>query len=136
MTFVITDLCLRDGGCVDSCPVSCIVPGKPVDKYPLFYIDPEMCIDCGACVPECPYGAIFQLQDLPTAYIATGQEYLSAPMGTPGFDKSIIADTYDGFKVEIPAVRKLKAGEEIDFTPTIKLNRDYFENGPGYSAAD
>ena len=29
MTYIITSLCLRDSGCVDVCPVECIVPGKP-----------------------------------------------------------------------------------------------------------
>ena len=45
MTHVITSLCLRDGGCVTVCPVECIVPGKPVEEWPLFYIDPDTCID-------------------------------------------------------------------------------------------
>jgi hypothetical protein len=29
MTHIITSLCLRDAGCVEVCPVECIVPGKP-----------------------------------------------------------------------------------------------------------
>ena len=58
MTHIITSLCLRDSGCVDVCPVECIVPGKPVAEWPWYYIDPDTCIDCGACVPECPVEAI------------------------------------------------------------------------------
>jgi len=57
MTHIITSLCLRDSGCVDVCPVECIVPGTPQEKSPWFYIDPDTCIDCGACVPECPYSS-------------------------------------------------------------------------------
>ena len=58
MTHVITSLCLRDGACVDVCPVECIVPGKPEAEWPWYFIDPATCIACGACVPECPYEAI------------------------------------------------------------------------------
>jgi len=69
MTHVITSLCLRDGGCVTVCPVECIIPGKPEDEYPLFYIDPETCIDCGACIPECPFHAIFPKDDVPASFV-------------------------------------------------------------------
>ena len=65
MTYIITSLCLRDGSCVGVCPVDCIVPGKPKDEWPWFYIDPDTCIDCGACVPECPVAAIFEESDTP-----------------------------------------------------------------------
>ena len=65
MTHIITSLCLRDSGCVDVCPVECIVPGKPQEEWPWFYIGPDTCIDCGACVPVCPVTAIFALEDLP-----------------------------------------------------------------------
>ena len=41
MTHIITSLCLRDSGCVDVCPVECIVPGKPQEEWPWFYIDPD-----------------------------------------------------------------------------------------------
>ncbi len=81
MTYVITSLCLRDSGCVDVCPVECIVPGKPQDEWPLFYIDPETCIDCGACVPECPFDAIFPEDEVPTAYKAKGGELISQVWG-------------------------------------------------------
>lgn len=68
MTHVITTLCIRDGACVEVCPVECIVPGIPEDEWPLYYIDPDTCIDCGACVPECPVEAIFPEEDLPDEY--------------------------------------------------------------------
>ena len=59
MTHIITSLCIRDRGCIDVCPVECIVPGEPVAEWPWMYIDPDTCIDCGACIPECPFLAIF-----------------------------------------------------------------------------
>jgi ferredoxin len=70
MTHVIVDLCIRDGACVEVCPVECIVPGKPEDLWPWFYIDPDTCIDCGACVPECPVEAIFPEEDVPQEFAA------------------------------------------------------------------
>jgi len=69
MTHVITSLCVRDGACVEVCPVECIVPGSKEDgEWPLFYIDPDTCIDCGACVPECPVEAIFPEEDVPDEF--------------------------------------------------------------------
>ncbi len=68
MTHVITDLCLRDGACVEVCPVECIIPGQPETEWPWYYIDPDTCIDCGACVPECPVEAIFPEADVPKEY--------------------------------------------------------------------
>ena len=71
MTHVITSLCVRDGACVEVCPVECIVPGPKQDaEWPLFYIDPDTCIDCGACVPECPVEAIFPEEDVPAEFAA------------------------------------------------------------------
>jgi ferredoxin--NADP+ reductase len=68
MSHVIFDLCIRDGACVEVCPVEAIAPGKPEDEWPWFYIDPETCIDCGACVPECPVDAIRPEEDLATEF--------------------------------------------------------------------
>jgi ferredoxin len=45
MTFIITALCLRDDSCVKSCPMQCIVPGKPQDEWPWYYIDPDICME-------------------------------------------------------------------------------------------
>ena len=66
MTYIISKTCvgLKDGSCVDVCPVDCIHPvdGEDVDQL---YIDPSECIECGACEPECPVEAIFTVEDLP-----------------------------------------------------------------------
>ena len=70
MTHVIVDTCIRDGACVEVCPVECIVAGKPEDQWPWFYIDADTCIDCGACVPECPVEAIFPEEDVPEEFNA------------------------------------------------------------------
>ena len=35
MTHIITSLCLRDSGCIEVCPVECIVPGKPEGEWPV-----------------------------------------------------------------------------------------------------
>jgi ferredoxin len=69
VTYVITELCTRDGACVEVCPVDCIVPGpKGDEQWPFFYIDPDICIDCGACVPVCPPEAIFAEWETPAEY--------------------------------------------------------------------
>jgi ferredoxin len=134
MTHVITSLCLRDGGCVTVCPVECIVPGKPQDQFPWFYIDPETCIDCGACIPECPYSAIFPEDEVPTAYKAKGTEVVSQPIGTPGYDQVFDGKNHEGEAVHIEGTRKLAAGEVLDSSSAIAANAKYFKSGPGYSA--
>lgn len=65
MTHVITGLCNRHGGCVQVCPVDCIVPGKSIEEWPWYYIDPAVCIDCGRCIPVCPYNAIWPEAEVP-----------------------------------------------------------------------
>lgn len=132
MTHIITALCLRDSSCVEVCPVECIVPGKPIEEWPLYYIDPDTCIDCGACVPECPFGAIFPEDEVPSAYVAKGGEYLSRIEFTG-------MDVYDGVNargepVHLETVRKLQPGEVVDLTEDIQSNYDYFQIGPGYNA--
>ena len=134
MPHVITSLCLRDSGCATVCPVECIVPGKPVDEHPLFYIDPDTCIDCGACAPECPFSAIFPDSEVPAAYKAKGGERMSAPKGTAGFDEVFDGSNHNGEPVHVEATRTLKAGEVVDLTSDIARNADYFKSGPGYSA--
>lgn len=132
MTHIITSLCLRDGGCVEVCPVECIVPGMPQDKYPLYYIDPATCIDCGACIPECPYEAIFTEDEVPDAYSAKGGESQAKPVGTPGFDQVFSGSNHHGHAVEIASTKTLAAGETVNLRDDIQSNYDYFENGPGY----
>jgi ferredoxin len=114
MTHIITSLCLRDGACMEVCPVECIVPGQPASEWPWYYIDPDTCIDCGACVPECPYEAIFIQEEVKSDYVmAPGQ-------------KRVPFDT----KVEVVAA----GGEVVDLTKDIQPNYDFFSKGPGYDA--
>lgn len=134
MTHIITSLCLRDGGCATVCPVECIVPGKPQDEWPWYYIDPDTCIDCGACVPECPYAAIFPEDEVPSAYKAKGGEYISQPTGTAGFTEVYDGTNHEGEAVHLEATRILKAGEVVDLTEDIKPNYEFFSSGPGYQA--
>ncbi len=114
MTHIITSLCLRDGACVEVCPVECIVGGQPEAEWPWFYIDPDTCIDCGACIPECPYEAIFMEDEVPSAYtMKAGQELMPH-------------DTKKRFKAT--------GGEVVDLTPDIRFNYDFYQKGPGYDA--
>ena len=83
MTYIISEPCVdvRDGACVDVCPVDCIYtteedqvseptvprfnPPPGFDAAPILYIHPEECIDCAACEPVCPVMAIFAEEDTP-----------------------------------------------------------------------
>lgn len=132
MTYIITSLCLRDGSCVEVCPVECIVPGTPKDQWPWFYIDPDTCIDCNACVPVCPYEAIFPEMEVPADFEAKGGERLSMPVGTAGFDEAFKTENEAGVEVTIPATRELEAGEVVDLTKDIQPNFDFFTEGAGY----
>lgn len=132
MTHIITSLCVRDRGCIEVCPVECMVPGFPKDQWPWIYIDPDTCIDCGACIPECPFAAIFPEDEVPSAYAAKGGEFISKKdltghfEGTNHFGKPIVLDT----------TKKLAAGEVVDLTQDIKPNYDFFKAGPGYGTKD
>jgi len=116
--------------------VECIIPGKPVEEWPWFYIDPDTCIDCGACIPECPFEAIFVEDEVPDAFDAKGDEKLSMPKGTAGFDEVFDGNDLHGEPVHLEGVRTLEAGETVDLTQDIQPNYDYFQEGPGYSALD
>ncbi len=86
MTYVITELCTREGDCVEVCPVDCIVPGPKDDPaWPLFYIDPDVCIDCGACVPVCPPEAIFPEFEVPYEQAHTTQDNADYFIDGPGY---------------------------------------------------
>ncbi len=135
MPHVITSLCMREGSCATVCPVECITPGKPVDEYPIYYIDPDTCIDCGACAAECPFNAIFPDSDVPSAYKAKGGEKLTAPKGTAGFDEVYDGTDHNGDPVHIEATHTLTAGETVDLTPYISKNAEFYSSGPGYAAA-
>jgi ferredoxin len=132
MTHIITSLCLRDAGCVEVCPVECIVPGKPQEEWPWYYIDPDTCIDCGACNPECPYEAIFPEDEVPTSYTAKGGEYISN-LGLKGHYEGT---NHHGEQVVLDCVRQLTAGEVVDLSPDIQPNYDYFTKGIGYKALE
>lgn len=113
MTHIITGLCLRDGACVEVCPVECIVPGIPESDWPWYFIDPDTCIDCGACVPECPFEAIFPEEDVPDEIeLKDGKAYVY----------------FTGERVEGPST---VTGVIED---SVKPNYDFFSDGPGYDA--
>ena len=69
MPYVIVESCIdvKDGSCVDVCPVDCI---ETDDAAPMFYIDPARCIDCNACRHVCPVDAIYSTFEIPE-----GQEH-------------------------------------------------------------
>jgi ferredoxin len=137
MTHIITSLCLRDGGCIEVCPVECIVPGKPETEWPWMYIDPDTCIDCGACIPECPYEAIFTEDETPADYTAKGGERLSKP-GDPNL-AARATEHYEGHDNKGAAVILeqtvlLEPGEVVNLREDIQPNYDFYKGGPGYSA--
>ena len=132
MTHIITSLCVRDRGCIEVCPVECMVPGQPIAEWPWIYIDPDTCIDCGACVPECPYLAIFPEDEVPSAYTAKGGEYISNLGLTGHFE----ATNHHGNPIVLDTTRQLAAGEVVDLTPDIKPNYDFFKSGQGNGAKD
>jgi NAD-dependent dihydropyrimidine dehydrogenase PreA subunit len=68
MAYVITDTCIKDNLCSDSCPNDAIHPNKDEPKWeaaPHIFINPAECLDCGACVAECPSNSIFPADELP-----------------------------------------------------------------------
>ena len=132
MTHIITSLCVRDRGCIEVCPVECIVPGQPVAEWPWMYIDPDTCIDCGACVPECPFAATFTEDEVPAAYTAKCGEYLTKVGLTAHYE----ASNHHGKAVVLETTKQLAAGETVDLTADIKPNYDFFKGGPGYAAKD
>ncbi len=83
MTYVITSPCVgvKDGSCVDVCPVDCIHPTsteKGYDTVDQLYINPDECIDCGACEPACPVNAIFEESAVPAKerqFVAINADY-------------------------------------------------------------
>jgi len=67
VTYVITEPCIRDGGCAVVCPVECIVAVDETDPKwgATYWIDPVACIDCGACALDCPTDAIYEEDEVP-----------------------------------------------------------------------
>jgi NAD-dependent dihydropyrimidine dehydrogenase PreA subunit len=123
MTHIITSLCLTDNGCIDVCPVECIKPGTPVEKWPTYYIDPSTCIDCGACVPECPYHAIYPEDEVPSAYQAKGDELINQP-GLKGHYENT---NHRKEKIVLETTRALAAGETVNLKDSIKSNYDFYK---------
>lgn len=83
MTYVITQACvdIKDGACVEVCPVDCIYEGNR-----MLYIHPDECVDCGACEPVCPTEAIYYEDDVPadqTSYTAINAKFFDT-LGSPG----------------------------------------------------
>ena len=52
MTYIIGQPCVdvKDGACVDVCPVDCIYT---TDEDNMYFINPDECIDCAACGTPC-----------------------------------------------------------------------------------
>ncbi|KAB2342454.1 indolepyruvate ferredoxin oxidoreductase subunit alpha [Actinomadura rudentiformis] len=76
MTYVIAQPCVgvKDGSCVQVCPVDCIhpAPGEPgFDESPQLYIDPLECIDCHSCAQACPVDAALPEEDLPPEWMSS-----------------------------------------------------------------
>jgi len=118
MSHIITSLCLRDNGCMDVCPVECITPGAPAEQWPTYYIDARTCIDCGACVLECPFSAIYPEDEVPTAYVAKGGEFINRA----GLSGHYEAKNHYGERVVIETTRQLVKGEVVDLTKEIEAN--------------
>ena len=61
MSYIIGSKCLevKDGACMDVCPVDCIY-----ESIEQMFINPDECIDCGACVPACPVEAIWDSEKM------------------------------------------------------------------------
>lgn len=136
MTHIITSLCLRDGGCIEVCPVECIIPGQPEAEWPWMYIDRDTCIDCGACVPECPWEAIFPEDEVPAAHTAKADQKFSRPNDPNYADRA--TEHYEGDSkrgpVVLDCVVTLSEGDVIDLTGDIAPNDAFFKEGPGYQA--
>lgn len=87
MAHVITSPCIdvKDGACVNVCPVDCIYTGGR-----MLYIQPDECIDCGVCLSVCPVDAIFEEHELPVDqrhFAAINAEFFGPTVtgwGSPG----------------------------------------------------
>ena len=128
MAYVIAEPCIgtKDAACVNVCPVDCIRPRKDEANFEavdMLYIDPDTCIDCGACVPECPFHAIYPEEEVPSAYIAKGDEFFNH-VGLTGHYE---AENHHGEKIGLETTRALEAGEVVDLTESIKLNMDFYK---------
>ncbi len=68
---------IKDGTCVDVCPVDCIKEGET-----MFFIDPDECIACALCETVCPVDAIRHADEVPEEeknYIKINKKFFSNP---------------------------------------------------------
>jgi NAD-dependent dihydropyrimidine dehydrogenase PreA subunit len=87
MAHVITAACIdvKDGACVDCCPVDCIYEGERT-----LYIHPDECIDCCICASICPTQAIFAKERVPAdqlAFVDFNRQFFETAvsgLGSPG----------------------------------------------------
>jgi len=96
MAYVITETCidLKDGSCIDVCPVSCIY-GTDDDDDLMSFIQPDQCIDCGACEQVCPNTSIFSDAELPEQlkqWVGINAEYFQDRDATRGKVKELKSD--------------------------------------------
>lgn len=75
MTYIVAETCVgvKDGACIDVCPVDCIYEDEN-----MMYINPDECIDCAACEPVCPVTAIFVEDQVPeqwSSFIPKNYDY-------------------------------------------------------------
>ena len=78
MAHVITDKCVKDYHCVDTCPTDSIHPKQDEPRNATesqLFVDQENCIDCGACIPVCPEGAILAAEDATEDLVAKNTAY-------------------------------------------------------------
>ncbi|MFC8094591.1 indolepyruvate ferredoxin oxidoreductase subunit alpha [Streptomyces sp. NPDC057301] len=90
MAYTIGEPCVdvKDGSCVDVCPVDAIYEGRRK-----LYIHPGECIDCGACAEACPGGAPLAVRGGPPGDPIAEQDAVffthplpgrDGPLGRPG----------------------------------------------------
>lgn len=79
MAYVICEPCIsvKDGRCLDVCPMLCIYPAPKEGLPDMLFINPDECIDCDLCASECPVNAIFPGDEVPekwSSFIALNAE--------------------------------------------------------------
>ena len=132
MTHIITSLCLRDSGCVEVCPVECIVPGKPTKSGPGTTSIPTPALTAAPAFPNARTKPSSPKMRCPSAYTAKGSEYISKL----GLSDHYEGTNHHGEKVVLDCVQQLEAGEAVDLTADIQANYDYFKSGTGYKALE
>src|SRR5947208_8739251 len=64
--YVIAEPCIKDGSCVEGCPVACIHTTPDAEQC---YIDPDVCIECEQCKIVCPVQAVHLDVELPDEWV-------------------------------------------------------------------